>query len=329
MAGGTTEGTPTGTPGAAGAGGQRALVAALAAPVPFHSSASRGAMRVSNRVVDRWASEREAATRSRSLGSLAFTDRLLQPYIQTAEQAGRIRMFGAEMRDMDPAEPTAMSASEWRGRPVHIVERSDVEPTSWVFPRPWYLDELDWIAAARAAEQRRSRGRSLPSAKDASPASIQVPDVSLEFVAPSFIARSSAAQWGGALSRRMLPRDRSARPTAMSSSPAVASPAAHSQSLSRSMRAWTPLVSFPAAQAAEVMAGAFASSPSAVVATDPADQPVAMLEYVAPREIVTRPDSRLRRSARGPGQTATAAPGRQASEAVRNRLARADRKSVV
>src|SRR5688572_27453624 len=108
----------------------RALTAALSGPV-FHGAATRSALHASERHVERWAPEGAAATRSGGLRSLSFADRIAMPWMTAAMQSR-----GAQM----VARPTAD-----RGTPE----------VSWLFPRPWFQDELDWMAAARqSAEQQ-------------------------------------------------------------------------------------------------------------------------------------------------------------------------------
>src|SRR5665647_3205175 len=105
----------------------RALSAALAAPV-FHTRGGGAALHAANRHVERWAPEANA-NRVRSMRSLGFVDRLVAPWIETAQRSASMRMF-TQMARTGP--------SEREGGAV-----------SWVFPRPWYQDELDWMAAAR------------------------------------------------------------------------------------------------------------------------------------------------------------------------------------
>ena len=75
---------PTNT-GGAGGGETRALSAALSSPAPFTSRATAMALHASDRHVDRGAPEHDATSRSRGLGSLAFVDRLLNPWITAAQ----------------------------------------------------------------------------------------------------------------------------------------------------------------------------------------------------------------------------------------------------
>ena len=152
----------------------RALTAALAAP-PFHTLGGGGALHAADRHVERWAPE-ASASRVRSMRSLTFVDRLVAPWIETAQRSASLRLFSQYARS---------GASEREGGAV-----------SWVFPRPWYQDELDWMAAARqvgghaAAQQApaptmlTTRGTYVPAPpRDAiQPA---MPSALYEYVAPS------------------------------------------------------------------------------------------------------------------------------------------------
>ncbi|MCA9675095.1 MAG: hypothetical protein KC464_08680, partial [Myxococcales bacterium] len=69
--------TTVGNTGAA-ASEPRALASALSASTPFAGRAASAALHASERHVDRWAPERDATSRSRGLGTLAFADRLLK-----------------------------------------------------------------------------------------------------------------------------------------------------------------------------------------------------------------------------------------------------------
>src|SRR5262245_5566009 len=110
----------------------RALSAALAGP----AFATRGmglAMHVADRHVERWAPE-AGASRVRPLRTLGFVDRLIAPWIETAQRSASLRLF------------EQYGQGGFGERPPSAV--------SWVFPRPWYQDELDWMAAARRAPQQ-------------------------------------------------------------------------------------------------------------------------------------------------------------------------------
>src|SRR5260221_9028797 len=108
----------------------RALTAALAGPA-FATKGGGGAMHTANRHVERWAPE-AGAHRVRSLRHLGFVDRLASPWIEAAQRSASLRMF-----------------SQYQSS--GLQERQSVAQPSWVFPRPWYQDELDWMAASREA----------------------------------------------------------------------------------------------------------------------------------------------------------------------------------
>src|SRR5688500_2440418 len=99
----------------------RALSAALSGPT-FHGAASRSALHASERHVDRWAPEGPAASRSRGLRSLAFADHVAAPWM-------------AASATMHPRTMAMFGSHHERSAPG----------VSWVFPRPWYQDELDWM----------------------------------------------------------------------------------------------------------------------------------------------------------------------------------------
>src|SRR5258706_15448708 len=100
----------------------RALGAALAGPV-FSTRGAGVAMHVADRHVERWAPE-ASAQRVRPLRSLGFVDRLIAPWMETAQRSTSLRLFGQYTS-------------------AGFGERAPFGNTSWVFPRPWYQDELD------------------------------------------------------------------------------------------------------------------------------------------------------------------------------------------
>src|SRR5262245_37250877 len=106
----------------------RALTAALQAPA-FVTRGGGLAMHVANRHAERWAPE-ASASKFRPLRNLGFVDRLIAPWIESAQRSASLRMF-----------------SEVKAN--GIGERAPTTAASWLFPRPWYQDELDWMAAAR------------------------------------------------------------------------------------------------------------------------------------------------------------------------------------
>jgi hypothetical protein len=165
----------------------RALAAALDAP-PFAVRAGSAALHVANRHADRWAPE--GPKRTGSLASLGFVDKLISPWFDAAARSTGARMFGASsiMRD--------------------------VRGVSWVFPRPWYHDELDWMAAAReqavahqaaTREQRpqlfTTRGTFVPPQPgSANPRTLEMglPRELFEYVAPSLSSFAVAPGQNGA-----------------------------------------------------------------------------------------------------------------------------------
>jgi hypothetical protein len=197
----------------------RALSAALAAPT-FVTRTGGVAMHAASRHVERWAPEASASS-VRPLRNLGFVDRLVSPWLEAAQRSASLRMFNQYL---------VGGLGERAGGRV-----------SWVFPRPWYQDELDWMAAAREAGEQRAferqaaptmmttRGTFVPPAGTAA----ALPAALYEFVAPSLsVARPEGA-------------------------PAIAAGA----------DAYSPLVPFAAAKAAQVMARMVAPLVPGVLAT--------------------------------------------------------------
>ncbi|HEX4455491.1 MAG TPA: hypothetical protein VH143_31745 [Kofleriaceae bacterium] len=117
----------------------RALTAALAAPA-FSTKVGSHVMHVATRHAERWAPE-SSASNVRTLRNLGFVDRLVAPWIEAAQRSASLRLFSQYRNEGMPERPTTQ--------------------TSWLFPRPWYQDELDWMAAARqASESTGSSGSS-------------------------------------------------------------------------------------------------------------------------------------------------------------------------
>jgi hypothetical protein len=194
----------------------RALAAALQSPA-FVTRGGGLAMHVADRHVERFAPE-QPANQPRPLRNLGFVDRLVSPWIESAQRSAGLRMF-----------------SQYISSPV--AERPAPAPTSWVFPRPWYQDELDWMAAAREAATRGAmEEQSAPSMLTTrgtyvapAQAAIALPSALHEFVAPSL---SLARDFQGSSM---------ARPDVQATA-----------------EAYSPLVPFAATQAADVMARAVA-----------------------------------------------------------------------
>ncbi|HEU5060885.1 MAG TPA: hypothetical protein VFU21_30350, partial [Kofleriaceae bacterium] len=220
----------------------------------------------SGRVAQRWAPEGPGAARAPAMRSLGFADRVIVSYLGASggEQVG------------------------WRAggqaRRGGAVDRS-VAPMDWLFPIPWYLDELDWVSAARAAAWESERaairsGEVSARARAAEAAAVaratarpearpevrpQVRfDLPLEVVAPA-LAAARASERGGGAARQAAP-------------------------VSSVWRAYSPMVDPAAARAAELVAELVARSGSAARLPAAAEEPAAVrpapiLEYVAPSEL--------------------------------------------
>jgi len=209
----------------------------------------RLAQHASGLIVDRWAPERGAVMRQRSLGTLRFADRLLAPYVARAEETASPRLYRSSRSDLS-LRPMRMAAQ-----------------TSWLFPVPWYEDELEWMAAAREGARTAPVAQARPAAVARAVAAVtgRAP-AALEYVAPSFVRAPSARRASGPLFHSPAPS-------------AVAAP----------LRAWSALASYPATQAAEVMAGVLAATRGddadveAATATPVAPSPV--MELVAPSQL--------------------------------------------
>src|SRR6188474_815745 len=122
----------------------RALGAALSAPA-FVTRGHGLTMHAATRHIERWAPEASAGNQ-RSMHSLGFVDRLVAPWVETAQRSASLRLFNQYAN-------------------AGMAERSGGS-VSWVFPRPWYQDELDWMAASRqvTAEQAQAQSRARAAA---------------------------------------------------------------------------------------------------------------------------------------------------------------------
>ena len=203
-------------------------------------------MHIANRHVERWAPESNAS-RVRSMRSLGFVDRLVSPWLETAQRSIGLRMFSS---------PTHQRGTD-----------RETPQVSWVFPRPWYQDELDWMAAAREASMYSesapapsmltTRGTYVTPQQQVRPASPSLPTVMpaalYEYVAPSL----SIAQ--------PTPRDREG---------AFAAPS--------SAQAYSPLVSLAAVQAAELMNRAVAPLVASASPSQTQQPAAAQLGRIAP-----------------------------------------------
>ncbi|HEY8144804.1 MAG TPA: hypothetical protein VIG06_19130, partial [Kofleriaceae bacterium] len=123
-----------------GPGGEARAVEAVHSQPVFRTPVMARAESQSGRVAERWAPEGPGAARAPAMRSLGFADRVIVNYLG-GEQGG-LRAGGGARRGAS-------------------VERQ-VAPMNWLFPIPWYLDELDWVSAARAAawESERAAVRS-------------------------------------------------------------------------------------------------------------------------------------------------------------------------
>jgi hypothetical protein len=164
----------------------RALTAALAGPA-FQTKAGGLAMHAANRHVDRWAPE-AGANRMRPLRNIGFVDRLVAPWIEASQRSQSMRLF-SQYHSNGMAEHTGSQVS-------------------WVFPRPWFQDELDWMAASRTVGAQTAMGRSqAPSMLTTrgtyvSPtqprAELALPAALYEYVAPSLsLAREAGPALAG------------------------------------------------------------------------------------------------------------------------------------
>ncbi|HSD89673.1 MAG TPA: hypothetical protein VLB44_19210, partial [Kofleriaceae bacterium] len=189
----------------------RALTAALSSPA-FVTRAGGGALHAADRHVDRWAPEVGApgANRIRPLRNLGFVDRLVSPWIESAQRSESLRMF------------TSYASNGLAERPASNV--------SWVFPRPWYQDELDWMAAARH---------------------VNVQSVTAEAPAPTLLTTRGTFVAPQAQSARL------ALPTSLHEYVAPSLSIARPE-VSAGIDAYSPLVSMAAAHAARVMTSAVA-----------------------------------------------------------------------
>src|SRR5262245_803593 len=117
----------------------RALSAALAAPA-FATRGAGLAMHAADRHIERWAPE-AGVNRVRPMRALGFVDRMIAPWVETAQRSASLRLLDR------------YSTDGFDERPGSAV--------SWLFPRPWFQDELDWMAAARRTPQEASPSPSL------------------------------------------------------------------------------------------------------------------------------------------------------------------------
>ncbi|HLL25338.1 MAG TPA: hypothetical protein VK427_24550 [Kofleriaceae bacterium] len=181
------------------------------------------AMHVADRHLERWAPE-ATANQSRPLRNLSFVDRTIAPWIETAQRSASLRMF-----------------SQYRAEGIGERQTSNV---SWVFPRPWYQDELDWMAAARQAPVERA-------APGAAPASSSMMLTTRGTYVPTTQAQQHPAALPAALYELIAPSLSIAQPTTQARGIGYGGNDAVSG-------AYSPLVPLAAVQAAEVMQRAVA-----------------------------------------------------------------------
>ncbi|HEX2692065.1 MAG TPA: hypothetical protein VHN14_35895 [Kofleriaceae bacterium] len=193
----------------------RALGAALSSPA-FVTRGQGAAMHVANRHVERWAPEASAG-RVRSIRSLGFVDRLVAPWMETAQRSASLRLF-SQYAQTGPSE-------------------REPGAVSWVFPRPWYQDEIDWMAAARQANAQAASSQMTPT----------LLTTRGTYVAPS--TATSAPQAPSGAPRAGSPV---AMPAALYEYVAPSLSLAASQPAPRG-DAYSPLISLAAVQAAELM----------------------------------------------------------------------------
>ena len=197
----------------------RALSAALAAPA-FVTRGMGTALHVANRHVERWAPEADVS-RVRPMRSLGFVDRLVAPWMETAQRSASMRLF---------SQYATAGMGERGGSAV-----------SWVFPRPWYQDELDWMAAAR---QVRTSSAQSPQ---------QAPAPTLLTTRGTYVAPIAAPQLAmpSALYEYVAPSLSIAAPQPA----AIPGVGYGGETLARG-EAYSPLVSLASVQAAELMSRA-------------------------------------------------------------------------
>ncbi|MCE9577629.1 MAG: hypothetical protein K8W52_31050, partial [Deltaproteobacteria bacterium] len=243
----------------------RALTAALEAATPFRTLVGTAALHAAERHVDRWAPETGAVGRSRSLRSLAFVDRLVSPWMTTAQQSAALRMYGEYASSGMPS-------------------RNNASAVSWVFPRPWFQDELDWMAAARQVAARpagalTTRGTYVSDEAGSPPLPpVMAPEqrMSPAYAGPMEMV-APALSLGRTPSFQVSPEGRAVgvgREIGLSTALPMPAPLA----------TWSPLVPFAAAQAAQV----FAAAITAAVETGLAEQSPMLSSFalVSPADLV-------------------------------------------
>ncbi len=303
-----------GSKGSSGAGGTRAIDSVASASSSFVPRGATLARAASARVVDRWAPERGAASHSRSLGAVAFADRLLTGYVANSGAAG-MSLSG--------------SGLAYTEAPVRERMFRSAPPTSWLFPSPWYQDELDWLEAARQAQYDDSPRGQVARA-------MSMPPSALPLVAPTLApTRRAPSSMTSAVAQAAAAPFAGGRGPFGDGPAVVVAPTRRAASIAaQTLRAWTPLVGFAAVQAAEVMAGALGATPELEAdlerggfrATD-----VPVMELIAPAELASRAAEAAPARRRSPSGAPASrrepsrslpAPSRARLEAARERLTR-------
>ncbi len=153
-------------------GETRGLAAALAGPT-FLPRATTESLAGAERHMSRWAPE-SSAVLPRSLRSVAFADRLVAPLFTAASQMGGVRMFSNYQSD-------------------GFRERQ-IASGGWLFPQPWFQDELRWLAAARTQQTSADSmftTRGTFASRDGGQGRVEqsVPPALFPYVAPSLVGR--------------------------------------------------------------------------------------------------------------------------------------------
>ncbi len=135
----------------------RALAAALSGPAFMPRARVFDAV---DRHVERWAPE-ATADRVRPLRNLGFADRLVSPLMETAQRSV------SQLQRLFTPSPTAAADVEAGARPssglgLGTSPATQPDHTSWLFPRPSFQDELDWMAAARQPVRDQHNPLALP-----------------------------------------------------------------------------------------------------------------------------------------------------------------------
>jgi hypothetical protein len=292
----------------------RALSSVLSAPTAFRSRVGAMVDHTASRHVERWAPEQGAA-RSGSLRSVAFADRIITPWFEAPQRLATLHAH-SEMAAHGPASRA-------------------VEGTSWVFPRPWYQDELAWLAASRLAAAESTSPRAVLTTRGTyaapAPAGLSGP-ASIFSARPSpsdaFASAASAASVYGGPMELVAPSLTASSPVRVAPSGGVvgrAAPAAMPAGLpGASLAAWSPIVPFAAAQAAQIVAGALDQAVRAGLGTSERSPILSALAYVAPAELgQATPSPATSSSPMGPTSPPARPLGGLASSAVQVQLASA------